>query len=165
MNTTPKLVTKILADRLQTEIMSLIHKNQYGFIKSRTIQDCLAWWFEYIHQCQQSRREPIILKLDFEKAFDMVDHHVITSMRIQLGFSAKWVQWIQNILNSASTTVLLNGALGKFFKCKRGVRQGDPLSPLLFVLAAELLQVLISKSPASTNPTAHGRLSNCTIHR
>jgi hypothetical protein len=49
MNLAPKLVTQILADRLQTEIICLVHKNKYGFVKSRTIQDCLAWCFEYLH--------------------------------------------------------------------------------------------------------------------
>jgi hypothetical protein len=76
----------------------------------------------------------------------MVDHHVITSMLTLLGFNAKWVQWIHNILSTASTPVLLNGVPGKFFKCKRGCRQGDPLSSLLFVLAAELLHILINSA-------------------
>jgi hypothetical protein len=146
MNLAPKLVTKIMADRLQNEIISLVHKNQYGFIRSRTIQDCLGWCFEYLHQRHQSRREIIILKLDFEKAFDLVEHQAIIQVMISLGLPANWIHWVTKILSSASTVVLLNGVPGTFFSCKRSVRQGDPLSPLLFVLAAELLQVLINQT-------------------
>jgi hypothetical protein len=77
LNVSLKILTKLLVDHLRCKIMQLIHRNQYGFIKSRTIQDCLAWCFEYIHQCKQLRRETIILKLDFKKAFDTVEHPAI----------------------------------------------------------------------------------------
>lgn len=88
----------------------------------------------------------IILKLDFEKAFDTVEHSIIIQVMESMGFLHIWLNWVNSILGSGSSAVLLNGVPRKFFKCKRGVRQGDPLSPLLFVLAAELLQVLINKA-------------------
>jgi hypothetical protein len=96
--------------------------------------------------CHKSKKEIVILKLDFEKAFDMVEFSAILDVRKYMGFGDKWIKWIDIILNSATTSVILNGVPGKIIHCKRGVRQGDPLSPLLFVATAELLQVAINKA-------------------
>lgn len=141
-----KIITKLLANRAQGIILSVISKNQYGFIKSRTIQDCLAWSFEYIHMCHKSKNQVIIFKIDFEKAFDKVDHNAIYYMMKHLGFCDKWIRWVKMILSSATASVILNGVPGKVINCRRGVRQGDPFSPLLYVIVAELLQILVNRA-------------------
>jgi hypothetical protein len=146
INCVVKIITKMLGERLQSVIIPMVHQNQYSFIKSRTIQHYLAWAFEFNHQCQQSKQEIVLIKLDFTKAFDTIQHNSIIAIMKQLGFSNQWLKWISNILPSASISVLLNGAHGKSLQCKRGVRQGDPHSPLLFVLAADLLQHIINKA-------------------
>jgi retron-type reverse transcriptase len=69
--------------------MNLIHQNQHGFIKSRTIQDYLAWAFEYLHQCHKSNKELI---LDFEKAFDRIEHQTMLQVMEHKGFNATWLK-------------------------------------------------------------------------
>jgi hypothetical protein len=146
LNSSIKIITKILANILQKVILQLIHQNQYGFLKSRSIQDCLAWSFEYLHLCHKSRKQMVPLKLEFEKAFDKVEHKAILQVMKQKGFPERWMQWIQGILNSGTSSVLLNGTPGKVFHYRRGVRQGDPLSLLLFILVVDLLQSILNKA-------------------
>jgi hypothetical protein len=136
---------------LQNDILEIVHENKYGFIKGKTIQDCLGWGFEYLHQCHHSKREIIVLKLDFEKAFYLIEHSLLLDMLRAKGFPDKWLLWITDLFGSATSSDLLNGTSGKEFKCKRGVRQGDLLSPLLFAIVAYLIQCAINHEYAMGN--------------
>jgi hypothetical protein len=106
LNSSMKLLTKIQAERLQLLILKLLHVNQYGFIRSRTIQDCLAWSCEYIHQCHQSKREINIVKLDFAKAFDTIEHSAMLDIMKHMGFPDRWLQWISMILSTGTSYFL-----------------------------------------------------------
>ena len=106
----------------------MIHINQYGFLKDMVIQDCLGWSYEYIHQCLKSKEEMLVLKLDFEKAFDTIEHQAIIDILRAKGFGNKWISWIQMIFKYASNVVLLNGVLGKKLWFETRVTRG-PLIP------------------------------------
>jgi hypothetical protein len=78
--------------------------------------------------------------LGFAKAFDTIEHDAIIQVMRSKGFNEKWLGWALDILSTGTSYVLLNGVLGKQFVCKRGVRQGDPISPLFCLFGSDLLQ-------------------------
>jgi hypothetical protein len=90
-------------------------------------------------------KKPIlIVKLDIAKTFDTTEHEAISQILKFKGFDDTRIGWMRQALSSGSPSVLLNGVSGKQFTCKREVKQGDPLSPLLYVCGGDLLQFVIN---------------------
>jgi hypothetical protein len=113
--------------------------NQNAFIRGRTIHDN----FKYVQRAavylRKNKIPKVLLKLDISKAFDTVSWPFLLDTLRAIGFSALWRRWISLLLSSASSRILLNGQPGRTIKHKRGVRQGDSLSPMLFILVMEVL--------------------------
>jgi hypothetical protein len=95
---------------------------------------------------KRKKQKGIILKLDFEKAYDKVNWDFLQQVLRMKGFPNFWCQWTERVVSKGSVGVQVNDDLGHFFQTKKGLRQGDPLSPILFNLVADMLTVLIERS-------------------
>ena len=141
-----KIISKILADRLSTFMPAITSVQQRGFIKGRSIKDCICLTSEAINTLHnKSFGGNLALKVDIAKAFDTLDWSFLLKVLKKFGFSETFCKWIHSILMSAKLSVSINGKMHGYFSCSRGVRQGDPLSPLLFCLAEEVISRCLTK--------------------
>ncbi|KAH9074033.1 hypothetical protein Ae201684P_015931 [Aphanomyces euteiches] len=137
LNTDVKILTSILAYRLQRHIRHIIHPDQQGFIRRSNIQTNIARLDDMLHHIKLHSPSSMVALLDFEKAFDRVDHAYLLRVLRHYGFPETFVDMVRVLYSGRKSRILVNGFLSKPVHISRGVLQGDPLSPLLFVIALE----------------------------
>ncbi|KAE8782766.1 hypothetical protein D1007_43816 [Hordeum vulgare] len=144
-----KIVSKCLATRAQPFIPYIVHQDQSRFIKERGIAHHFTYVADIVQTCFKRKKSTIVLKLDFQKTFDSVSWQLLETVLKAKGFPTLWRDWISNIKKTSQSAVLLNGNPGSWIQCKKGLRQGDPTSPYLFIIVADILQRLILQASAN----------------
>jgi len=146
-----KLIAKVLANHLKKFLPELISETQSAFMSGRLITDNILIAHETLHYLKTKRTGKIglmAMKLDTSKAYDNVEWVFLEKIMEKMGFNERWIALISMCIRSVSCSILLNGQPHGFIVPERGLRQGDPLSPYLFLLVTEGLHSLLKKSEA-----------------
>ncbi|GKF19522.1 putative RNA-directed DNA polymerase, eukaryota, reverse transcriptase zinc-binding domain protein, partial [Tanacetum coccineum] len=140
-----KIVAKLLANRFSTVLDKLVSPTQSTFISGRQILDSPLMVSEIIEWYKKHDKRLMIFKVDFEKAFDSVSWNYLDFILYHMGFGDMWKTWIRACLQSAQTSILVNGSPTPEFSLNRGLRQRDPLSPFFFILIMEGLHLTLER--------------------
>lgn len=138
-NTLYKLLTKTLSLRLQKLLPLIISEEQTSFVPGRSIFDGVIIAQEAIHSIQKNKKPSMLIKLDIKKAYDKVGWRFLCKCLEAFGFSKSWINLIFECISTPMVSILVNETPEGFFNISRGLRQGDPISPFLFIIMAKAL--------------------------
>ncbi|GKF67544.1 putative RNA-directed DNA polymerase, eukaryota, reverse transcriptase zinc-binding domain protein, partial [Tanacetum coccineum] len=143
---------------MKVYLYKLVSLNQSAFVPGRSISDNILLTQELMHNYHLDRGTPrCAFKVDIQKAYDTVDWSFLCDVLMGFGFHSKMIGWIMECVTSTSFSISINGYLHGFFKGKRGLRQGDPMSLYLFMLIMEVLTLMLYRRVKILNSFTYHR--------
>ena len=143
LNSDSKILTKLLAERLKYVLPRIINIDQKGCVKGRFIGENIRLIEDIMDSCEE---EEVIVLLDQQKAFDRVEHEWLFMTLNKFGFGEKFQTWLKILYKSMKSAILTNGYVSRYFPVNRGIRQGDSLSALLYIIQSEPLNTMIKNT-------------------
>eukprot|EP00253_Pinus_taeda_P006842 PITA_06842 len=140
-----KIIATLIAKRLKPLLPSIISPEQTGFVEGRQILDGLVVTQEMIHSLNQKKQRGMMIKIDLSKAYDLLSWRYLRMVLEAYGFEKRWIEWIFSMISTRIFSILVNGIPTRTFNASRGIREGDPISPFLFILAVEGLGRIIKR--------------------
>ena len=146
LNVVYKIASACIANRIKTVLQKLIHEDQTGFISGRYIGENIRNIYDILFYTEKQNIPGLLLLIDFEKAFDSVAWSFVDKVLDFFNFGTDIKKWINTFYNNIKSCVIVNGQPTGWFNIYRGCRQGDPLSPYIYILCAEILPLMIKNS-------------------
>ena len=147
LNVDYKILSSILANRIKSVLPGIISDDQKGFLKNRYIGENIRTVYDIMHELEKRGKSGLLLLIDFEKAFDSIEWNYIRKVLKSYNFGESFISWFDILYKNSCSCVLNNGHFSEFFNLGRSCRQGDPLSPYLFILSIEPLAMEVKRNP------------------
>ena len=132
-------MSKIIASRIKSVLPNIIHHNQTGYVKDRFMGETIRSIYDIMDYTVEENIPGLLIFIDFEKAFDSVEWDFLFKCLEAFNFGSDFLHWFRTFYTNAQSCIMNNGTASNYFPLERGVRQGNPLSPYLFIEVVETL--------------------------
>ena len=146
LNISYKIASSCIANRMKCILSKLVHNYQKGFMAGKYLGENIRMIYDIINYAEKENKPGLLLLVDFEKAFDSISWAFISNVLSYFNFGPMFMKWVDVFYHNICSCISVNGTYSSWFAIQRGVRQGDPLSPYLYLICAEVLSIMLRES-------------------